>query len=90
MDFISENVQLVVSQLKGNIDYIVTRDTNEEARWIVQILNRDIPNTLLEFEVLRIDGQYVSCVLQKVNVGRRVMARIMNKVMYELTAAKPS
>jgi hypothetical protein len=90
MDSITESVQHVVSQLKGNIDYTVARDNDAEARWLVQVRNRDIPNTLLEFEVLRIDDQYVSCVLQKVNVGRSVMVRIMNKFMYELTVPKPT
>ena len=90
MDSITESVQHVVSQLKGNIDYTVARDNDAEARWLVQVRNRDIPNTLLEFEVLRIDDQYVSCVLQKVNVGLSVMVRIMNKFMYELTVPKPT
>lgn len=90
MDPITGSVQHVVSQLKGDIGYIVSRDNEAEARWVVQVRNRDIPGTLLEFEVLRIENEYVSCVLQKVNVGRRVMARIMNKFMYELTAPKPT
>lgn len=90
MDPITESVQHVVSQLKGDIGYIVSRDNEAEARWVVQVRNRDIPGTLLEFEVLRIENEYVSCVLQKVNVGRRVMARIMNKFMYELTSPKPT
>jgi hypothetical protein len=90
MDSITESVQHVVAQLKGNIDYTVARDNDAEARWLVQVRNRDIPNTLLEFEVLRIDDQYVSCVLQKVNVGRSVMVRIMNTFMHELTAPKPT
>lgn len=87
MDSITESVQRVVSQLKGNIDYTVSQD-NE--RWVVQVRNQDIPNTLLEFEVLRMDGQYVSCVLQKVNVGRRVMFRFMNKFMNDLIEPKPT
>jgi expansin (peptidoglycan-binding protein) len=87
MDSITESVQRVVSQLKGNIDYIVSQDSE---RWVVQVRNQDIPNTLLEFEVLRIDGQYVSCVLQKVNVGRRVMFRFMNKFMNDLIEPKPT
>ena len=90
MDSITESVQHVVSQLKGNNDYTVSRDNDAEARWVVQVRNRDIPNTLLEFEVLRIDDEYVSCVLQKVNVGRRVMVRVMNKFMHELTTPKPT
>lgn len=90
MDSITESVQHVVSQLKGNIDYTVSRDNDAEARWVVQVRNRDIPNTLLEFEVLRIDDEYVSCLLQKVNVGRRVMVRVMNKFMHELTTPKPT
>jgi len=87
MDSITESVQRVVSQLKGNIDYTVSQD-NE--RWVVQVRNQDIPNTLLEFEVLRMDGQYVSCVLQKVNVGRRIMFRFMNKFMNDLIEPKPT
>jgi hypothetical protein len=87
MDSITESVQRVVSQLKGNIDYTVSQD-NE--RWVVQVRNQDIPNTLFEFEVLRMDGQYVSCVLQKVNVGRRVMFRFMNKFMNDLIEPKPT
>jgi len=90
MDSITESVQHVVAKLKGNIDYTVARDNDTEARWLVQVRNRDIPNTLLEFEVLRIDDQYVSCVLQKVNVGRSVMVRIMNTFMHELTSPKPT
>jgi hypothetical protein len=90
MDSITESVQHVVSQLKGNIQYNVLRDNDAEARWVVQVRNQDIPNTLLEFEVLRMDGQYVSCVLQKVNVGRRVMFRFMNKFMNDLVEPKPT
>ena len=87
---INSSVHNVVTQLKGNIDYTVQRDENTEARWIIQVRNRDIPNTLLEIEVLRPEGTYVGCVLQKVNVGRRVMVRFMNKLMDELTDPKPT
>jgi len=90
MDFVTISVNTIVSQLKGNIHYNVTRDDTQEARWVVQVRNQDIPNTLLEFEILRVDETYVGCVLQKVNVGRSVMVRFMDKLMDELIDPKPT
>lgn len=90
MDFVTISVNHIVSQLKGNIHHSVTRDDTQEARWVVQVRNQDIPNTLLEFEILRVDETYVGCVLQKVNVGRSVMVRFMDKLMDELIDPKPT
>jgi len=90
MDHVTSSVNHVISRLKGNIEYTVERDTITNTRWMIQVRNRDIPNTLLEVEILQREGNYIGCVLQKVNVGRSVMVRFMDKLMDELEDPKPT
>lgn len=79
---IEQSLHHVIKQLKGNIAYHIEQSP---VGWVIDVTNRDIPNTLLQIEVLSNDDGYNGCVLQKVNVGRRVMERFMNKLMDRLS-----
>lgn len=79
---IEQSLQYVISQLKGNIAYQMEQSP---VGWVIDVTNRDIPNTLLQIEILSNEDGYNGCVLQKVNVGRRVMERFMNKFMNRLS-----
>ena len=72
----------VVSKYKNNvIEYDVITENPNESLWIVNVYNRDAPDSLLQIEVLEDDGIPICCVLQKVNVGCRSMVQFMTRLM---------
>jgi hypothetical protein len=71
-----------VSKYKNNVlEYDVILENPNESLWVVNVYNRDAPGSLLQIEVMDDEGIPICCVLQKVNVGRRSMARFMDRLM---------
>lgn len=64
----------------------VEQDPQNPRRWLVTF--ESMPGALvhsrLHVEILETEGYPAACVLDRRNVGRRVMARIMNKLMDRL------
>lgn len=72
----------VVSKYKANVlEYDIVQHFAENNLWIVNIYNRDAPGSLLQIEIIDDYGVPLCCVLQKVNVGRRSMARFMDRLI---------
>lgn len=64
-----------------SIEYDVISEIPEENRWIVNVRNKNVPESLLQIEVIDDDGIPVCCVLQKINVGRMSMCRFMDALV---------
>lgn len=65
----------------GRLTATVHDDPNVPSRWRIEVRHTQIPNVLLEIEMLELEGEWVGCVLQKVNVGRRSMNFFMDVLM---------
>lgn len=66
----------------GRLTATVHDDPNVPTRWRIEVRHNEVPNALLEIEMLELEGDWVGCVLQKVNVGRRSMALFMD-ILFE-------
>lgn len=72
----------VVDMYTANtLEYDVIHHSPEQRLWIVNVYNRDAPGSLLQVEVIDNNGVPLCCVLQKINVGRRSMAKFMNRLV---------
>lgn len=65
----------------NTLEYDVIHHSPEQRLWIVNVYNRDAPGSLLQVEVIDNNGVPLCCVLQKINVGRRSMAKFMNRLV---------
>lgn len=75
----------VVSSCRNTtLEYDILAEIPEETRWIVNVYNRDVPDSLLQFEVIDDNGIPKCCVLQQTNVSFRSMSRFMNRLVDEL------
>lgn len=72
----------VVSKYKANVlEYDILQHIPEDNLWIVNIYNRDAPGSVLQIEIIDDYGVPLCCVLQKVNVGRKSMAKFMDRLL---------
>jgi hypothetical protein len=75
---------VVDSYRSGEIWYEIVEYIPSETRWIVNVYNRLVPNAFIQIEVIDDNGVPVCSVLSRVNVGRRSMTRLMNRLMFSL------
>lgn len=75
---------VVCSCKNATLEYDIVEDIPEETRWIVNVYNRNVPNSLLQFEVIDDNGIPKCCVLQQMNIPFRSMSRFMNRLVDEL------
>lgn len=74
---------LVELKMKTFIDTIVS---TEQDFYIIEFRHKTLPDTYLKAEVpISPAGEPFGCVLERKNVGRKMMARIMDSLMYHLT-----
>ena len=59
-------------------------DPDLETRWRIQVEDLQTPGSLLEVEILNLDGEAVGCVLQRTQVPFRTMRRFMNRLLEAL------
>lgn len=69
----------VLEHYNGHLTAQVVEE--QENRWKIQVRHLQVPNSLLEFEILEIDNEPVGCVLQRINIGRRSMNRFMDLLL---------
>lgn len=75
---------VVSSCRNATLEYDIIAEIPEETRWIVNLYNRNVPNSLLQFEVIDDRGIPKCCVLQRMNVSLRSMSGFMNQLVDKL------
>ncbi len=78
---IDNAVSDALAHYNGRITARIIEDPNVQDRWRVEIRHVQVPDALLEIEILNLENEPIACVLQKVNVGRRSMFRFMDLLM---------
>ena len=71
----------VLERYNGVLSANIVQDPNHQHRWVVQVRHNQVPNSLLELEILEIENEPIGCILQQVNIGRRSMFRFMDRLM---------
>ena len=71
----------VLEHYNGRITTRIVEDPNVPQRWRIEVRHVQVPDALLEIEILNLENEPIACVLQKVNVGRRSMNRFMDLLM---------
>jgi hypothetical protein len=59
-------------------------DPDLETRWRIEIDDPEVPNSLLEVEILELEGDAVGCVLYRRHIPVWMMNRFMNLLMQRL------
>jgi hypothetical protein len=65
----------------AHLDARILPDPDLETRWRIQVEDRQTPGSLLEVEILNLNGEAVGCVLQRTQIPFRTMRRFMNRLM---------
>jgi hypothetical protein len=68
----------VMEHFNGEMNTRIIADPDIHNRWRIEVTKDD---SLLDIEVLLLDDTPIACVLQRRNVGRRVMNRFMDLLM---------
>lgn len=87
-----DNAMSDVSSLYKGLTYELAT-TPDPKQFILTVYNECAPGSYLKIEVHDVAGVPVALVLQKVNVGRRSMARFMDRLLdalEDLTVSPPS
>jgi hypothetical protein len=71
----------------AHLDARILPDPDLETRWRIQVEDRQAPGSLLEVEILNLNGEAVGCVLQRTQIPFRTMRRFMNRLMDALDDA---
>lgn len=75
----------VLAELKM-ASFVDTIVTTEKDFYIIEFRHKQIPDACLKVEVpMCPEGEPFGCVLERRNVGRRTMVRIMDSLLYHLT-----
>lgn len=70
-----------LSSFVAHLDARILPDPDLETRWRIQVEDRQTPGSLLELEILNLNGEAVGCVLQRTQIPFRTMRRFMNRLM---------
>jgi len=68
----------------AHLDARILPDPDLETRWRIQVEDRQTPGSLLEVEILNLNGEAVGCVLQRTQIPFRTMRRFMNRLIAAL------
>lgn len=68
-----------LEHFQPQLGWRILPDADLETRWRIQIWNGE--DSLLEVEVLNLDGVPVGCVLDRRNISFRTMQRFMNTLL---------
>lgn len=75
----------VLSELKMT-KYVQASVSTENEFYILEFRHTGIPDTYLKVEIpICPAGEPYGCVLERHNIGRKTMARIMDSLMYHIT-----
>ena len=67
------------------LNWRILPDGDLNCRWRVQVWHEE--DSLLEVEILNLEGDAVGCVLQRKNISFRTMQRFMDTLMHNLDDA---
>ncbi len=71
-------------RFQPQLNWRILPDADLPNRWRIQVWNGN--DSLLEVEILDVEGDPVGCVLQRKNISLRTMQRFMDTLMRELDA----
>jgi hypothetical protein len=71
-----------LARFQPQLNWRILPDPDVSTRWRVQVW--DSEESLLEVEILNLEGDAVGCVLQRNNISFRTMQRFMNTLMDNL------
>jgi hypothetical protein len=71
-----------LTRFQPQLNWRILPDGDLNARWRIQVWTEE--ESLLEVEVLDLDGTPVGCVLDRRNISYRTMQRFMNTLMDNL------
>ena len=71
-----------LARVQPQLNWRILPDPDVPTRWRVQVW--DSEESLLEVEILNLEGDAVGCVLQRNNISFRTMQRFMNTLMDNL------
>ena len=69
------------------LEWRILPDPDLTTRWRIQVW--DSPNSMLEVEILDLEGTPVGCVLNRKNIPFRTMQRFMDTLMHHLDEIPP-
>lgn len=82
MKYVTDALENVLSNYQpGTLTYDVERFDILNKLWIVNVRNTEVPDSLLQVEIIDDDDVPKCSVLQKVNVGRKSMFKFMNRLV---------
>lgn len=71
-----------LDRFQPRLNWRILPDPDLTTRWRIQVWYGD--ESLLETEILELDGEAVGCVLQRRNISFRTMQRFMDTLMQNL------
>ncbi len=76
-----------LDRFQPRLNWRILPDGNLPNRWRVQVWHAE--ESLLEAEILNLEGDAVGCVLQRRNISFRTMQRFMDTLMHNLESNSP-
>jgi hypothetical protein len=70
-----------LESFEAHLEARILPDPDLETRWRIQVEDRQTPGSLLEVEILNLEGEAVGCVLQRTQIPFRTMRRFMNRLL---------
>ena len=77
-----------LTRFQPQLNWRILPDADMDTRWRIQVWTGE--NSVLEVEVLDIDGTAVGCVLDRRNISFRTMQRFMDTLMNNLEDSLPN
>ena len=77
-----------LTRFQPRLNWRILPDGDLPNRWRIQVWNGE--DSLLETEILDLEGDAVGCVLQRRNISFRTMQRFMDTLMHNLDERHPS
>lgn len=74
-----------LARFQPQLNWRILPDADLNCRWRVQVWHEE--DSLLEVEILNLEGDAVGCVLQRKNISFRTMQRFMDTLMDNLDDA---
>ena len=76
-----------LAQFPSSLRVQILPDPDLETRWRIEIEDPEVPTSLLEVEVLELEGDAVGCVLYRRHIPVWMMNRFMNLLMQRLDSS---
>ena len=77
-----------LTRFQPQLNWRILPDADMDTRWRIQVWTGE--NSVLEVEVLNLDGVPVGCVLDRRNISFRTMQRFMDTLMDNLEDVPPN